>query len=280
MSARTYDAASEPVVSDLMTRAVAFARDTDTLSFASQVLLWRGVRHLPILDVRERLVGIMSDRDLLQHVLEGPAGSRPVSDFMSKGVKTINPGARLAEAAALLGELRIDALPVVDDGRLVGIVTTTDILSDRRRALSKAHVGGTPRAADVMRSNVITVRPTDSLQDAIERLLDAGARHLPVVDAEFRVIGIVSDRDVRTAIGDPRTSLTTGGRGAATLECCVGAIMTKGPITVRSDTSLMEVAELFVDERIGALPVVRDDDTLIGIISYVDVIARFVGRRD
>jgi CBS domain-containing protein len=99
-----------------------------------------------------------------------------------------------------------------------------------------------------------------------------------VVDDDFRVIGILSDRDVRTAVGDPRRALDKEGR-ALLRDRFVGSVMTRAPITVEPTTSVVDVAAIFVDERIGAVPVVRDDDTLLGIVSYVDVIAHFVGRR-
>ncbi|MBK6516922.1 MAG: CBS domain-containing protein [Polyangiaceae bacterium] len=271
--------AGEPTVDDVMTRQVTVARDTDTLAFASQVLLWRAIRHLPILDPEDHLVGILSDRDVLPHVLEGPAGARPVSEYMSRNVQTIAPGAKLSEAASHLQGARIDALPVVEGGRVVGIVTTSDVLAERGRSLRRAAPVTKMRAGDVMRRRVLTSHPTDSLESAIHKLLDGDVRHLPVVDEDFRVVGILSDRDVRTAVGDPRRSLEReGGVGGALEERTVGDVMTRDTITVEASASIFTVADLFVDERIGAVPVVRDDDTLIGIISYVDVIAHFVGR--
>lgn len=273
------DAAPEPKVKDVMVREVVVARETDTLAFASQVLLWRAIRHLPILDVHDHVVGILSDRDVLPHVLEGPPGSRPVAEFMTREVRTIGPDAPLSEAAATLRAERIDALPVLDGDKLIGIVTTTDVLTERGRSLRRSSPAGMMRAADIMRRRVLAVHPGDSLQSAIQKLLDADVRHLPVVDEDFRVVGIVSDRDVRTAVGDPRRSLEReGGVGGALEERTVRDIMTKDTITVEAGASVFMVADIFVDERIGAVPVVRDDDTLLGIISYVDVIAHFVGR--
>lgn len=273
-------ALQEPRVGDVMTPDVAVVRDTDTLAFASQVLLWRGIRHLPVLDEDDHLVGVLSDRDLLQHVLEGPAGSLPVTTYMARSVTTIGADAPLSEASSILCAERIDGLPVLEGGKLIGILTTSDVLAERSRALRKAHASTTPRAGDVMRRRVLVVHTNDTLESAISKLLDGGVRHLPVVDEDFRVVGIVSDRDVRTVVGDPRKSLAfDGGPGGELSERTVSTVMTNDPITVGAAVSVFDVAELFVDERIGAVPVVRDDDTLLGMISYVDVIAHFVGRR-
>jgi len=273
-------APGEATVGDVMTRDVAVARTRDTLAFAGQVILWRGIRHLPIVDPDGRLVGMLSDADLLEHLLEGPAGSRPVAEFMSCPVTTVGLDVPVVAAARLMSEAKIGALPVMKGDKLVGLLTTSDVLAERGRAPRKSHVSTTPRAGDVMRRHLLTVLPTSTLESAIAKLLDANLRHLVVVDGEGHILGIVSDRDVRSAVGDPVKSLAMGGGARGPVgERHVETIMTRNPVTVGPEVSVTDVAEIFVDERIGAVPVVRADDTVLGMISYVDIIAHFVGRR-
>lgn len=266
----------EARVRDVMETDVCAVRESDTLAFASQLLSWRGARSLPVVNAEGCVVGMLRDRDLLSHAVEGPAGTRPLADIVPLQAVSITSGAGIGRAAAMLSELEIDALPVVDDGQLVGVVTTSDILAARGRALRKTHVTTTPRASDLMRRRVVVARADEAIGSAIWKLLDAAVRHLPVVDDAFRVVGMLSDRDVRTAVGDPVVSLSA--HHEPRYEGTVAGIMTRDPLTVFQHASVTEVAEIFVDERIGAVPVVRDDDTLVGIISYVDVIAHFVGR--
>ncbi len=99
------------------------------------------VRHLPVVDDRGVLVGIVTDRDL-RHRLFSPAiwhhvGSVPVEtllksvrvdEIMSTPVVTATPGDDLEVAARAMLEDKIGSLPVVEDGRVVGIVTETDLL--------------------------------------------------------------------------------------------------------------------------------------------------------
>jgi acetoin utilization protein AcuB len=99
------------------------------------------VRHLPVVDAVGRLAGIVTDRDL-RHGLLAPAIFREgasstieevlkrarVSDVMSSSVVTITPGEDLAAAAQLMRHHKIGSLPVVADGRVVGIVTEADLL--------------------------------------------------------------------------------------------------------------------------------------------------------
>lgn len=276
---REFDDAT-PRVRDVMTTSVAVAQSGDPLAFAGQLLMWRGVRYVPIVDAEEHFVGLLSDRDLLAHDLEGADGARPVEDFMMTSVDTISPQASVADASGRIAS-GIDVLPVVDNDRLVGIVTAADILAERGRALRRKNPSTVPRASEVMHRPVLAVRRDDTLASAIEKLLDGDVRHLPVVDSNFRVVGMLSDRDVRTAVGDPRSTLASGMVKDEPLDrITVAAVMSDAPITALASASVLDVADVFLDERIGAVPVVRDDDTLLGMVSYVDVIAHFVGRRD
>jgi acetoin utilization protein AcuB len=101
-------------------------------------------------------------------------------------------------------------------------------------------------------------------------MVDRDVRHVLVVDEERRLLGIVSDRDVRTAIGDPLEALKQELTELEELK--VAGVMTTDVSTVREDARLSDVARQFVDERVGALPVLDARHRLVGLVSYVDVI--------
>ncbi len=124
------------LVKDIMQHDVACVRPETPLEEIVRLLQRRGVRHLAVLD-HEELAGIISDRDL-KSVLPGPV-AKPVAtatgcggvtagDIMTKRVITVEPMVSVEDAARLLVEKRIGALPVTDGGTLVGIVTETDVL--------------------------------------------------------------------------------------------------------------------------------------------------------
>ena len=107
---------------------------------ARELMRKRVLRHLPVVDQRGRLVGIITDRDLRQVVFMPTLRGRmpevgellrglTVSDIMTREVVVVKPGARIDEAARLMHERKIGALPVVERGRVVGIITETDILA-------------------------------------------------------------------------------------------------------------------------------------------------------
>lgn len=145
-----------------MTRVVATTHPEVPVIAAREVMRKHVLRHLPVVDQRGRLVGIITDRDLRQVVFMPTLRDRmlevgellralTVSDIMTRDVVVVTPGARIDEAARLMHQRKIGALPVVDRGRVVGIITETDILAAFEelfaakgvRAHAPPHVGRT-----------------------------------------------------------------------------------------------------------------------------------------
>ena len=126
------------LVKDIMQHDVACVRPETPLDEVVRLLQRRGVRHVPVLH-HEELVGIISDRDL-KAVLPGLVAGSPTAatgaasrvltagNIMTKRVVTVEPMIAVEDAARALMEERIGALPVMDGGSLVGIVTETDVL--------------------------------------------------------------------------------------------------------------------------------------------------------
>jgi CBS domain-containing protein len=116
-------------VSDLMSTALITISAADVVSHADADMRLAGVRHLLVLDDRQRLVGIVSNRDLLAALGRAHGKAVKIASVMSSPPRSIAPGAPARDAAALMIEHKIGALPVLgEEGQLVGIVTETDFL--------------------------------------------------------------------------------------------------------------------------------------------------------
>ena len=129
------------------------------------------------------------------------------------------------------------------------------------------------RAHELMTPNPVTVTPETSVAEVWDLMRELEIRHVPVVDGGA-LVGMLSDRDLaRFDLGRLLTA-----EGAVALRHDLGTpvvkVMSSDVIAVTPDTGLDEIVELLVEQRVGAIPVVRSDDTreVIGIVSYIDVL--------
>ena len=123
----------------------------------------------------------------------------------------------------------------------------------------------------LMSREPVTAAADDRLLDAAARMASRNIRHLPVVDGERHLVGILSDRDLRSIIGETSRPLEGGDATVRLQSLRVADAMTRNAVSVRQDAPFGDVVRIFTDQRVGAVPVVDDRDRLIGIISYVDV---------
>jgi len=126
-------------VRDFMTKDPLTLREDDLLRQAVEVVMVRRIRHIPVLDEKGSLVGIVTDRDV-QGTLPSPLSAAapeeyeallettPLARIMTRSVITVRPDDPAAEAVETLLADRIDGLPVVENGRVVGIFTVRDAL--------------------------------------------------------------------------------------------------------------------------------------------------------
>lgn len=119
----TYESAM--LVARWMTKDPVVAESKDTLAVVQKMMDKGSFHRVPVVD-GGKLVGIVSDRDLRQHT--GALSRVKVNGAMSTSVVTVTPTTMLEEATNLLVKHKIGALPVVDRGKLIGIITATDLL--------------------------------------------------------------------------------------------------------------------------------------------------------
>ncbi|MFK7992441.1 MAG: CBS domain-containing protein [Sandaracinaceae bacterium] len=125
-------------------------------------------------------------------------------------------------------------------------------------------------AQELMTADVVTVREDTPLAAALEVMQENGIRHLPVV-REGQLVGMLSDRDLQSLGLRTVVDIESLERLNAKLTDTVGSVMSSNLITVSPVSEMVEVIDLFVEEGIGAVPVV-EGGTLRGIVSYVDVL--------
>lgn len=139
----------------------------------------------------------------------------------------------------------------------------------------KIHYKGFMR--EKIRKNPITISPDANFFEARNLIHEKGIRHLPVVDKENRLLGIVTDRDIREAAPSDATLLSVQELNYLLSKLKVSAFMTPREklITITPDTLIEEAVKLMRDHKIGCLPVV-EDDKLYGIFTETDALDHLV----
>ncbi len=147
---------------------------------------------------------------------------RKVADIMTRDVVTVDAGGTVHEALALMGENRVSAIPVIDRNQhCVGILSTTDLVdmtrdvdddlyqldlvdSTTRRFLIDrlAHSLGNEKVDTFMSETLTTVAPDSTIATATRKILKSRVHHLPVVDDDNRLVGIVSSIDILGEFAD------------------------------------------------------------------------------
>ena len=123
---------------------------------------------------------------------------------------------------------------------------------------------------DVMSRSVVTLTPEQTLREAIDLLQSKHIRHLPVV-GDSKVVGIVTDRDVKRATPSLLSGVDRDDYERVLKTTTVAQFMTRDPLTVTPDSRLKAAVKIFLERKIGALPVV-DDGRLVGILTDIDIL--------
>jgi CBS domain-containing protein len=211
-------------VSEVMRREVATVRPDSPITEVIELLLDKDFTAVPVTDEQGKVVGMVSDNDLLtrggmdvtlslkratdpefvrelHQSLEDP--KRKVSEVMTREVVTTSPDAVLGRAAKLMVEKHLKRLPVVNqEGKLVGILGRLDILNTIVAVHlpewhPEAHpVGQQATVSDVMTPEVPTVHESATVEEIFELLVSSAHKRVVVVDDQRRVVGIIADSDL------------------------------------------------------------------------------------
>jgi acetoin utilization protein AcuB len=126
-----------------------------------------------------------------------------------------------------------------------------------------------------MTHSPITIGPDMPVAEALQLMREKGIRHLPILDKKDRLIGIVTEKELLYASPSPVTSLSMHEITYLLSKLTVDEVMTRKPITVTEDTPIENAAIEMVDNKIGALPVMRGQQ-LVGIVTETDLFKTFI----
>jgi CBS domain-containing protein len=124
-----------------------------------------------------------------------------IKEVMTRDVRACEPNATVADAAKLMAQEDVGPVPIVEDGRLVGIVTDRDIVV---RVVAEGRDPNATTVKEIASTDLVTVSPGDDLDEVLNLLAERQVRRLPVVEGE-RLVGIVAQADIARLGKDKKT---------------------------------------------------------------------------
>ena len=335
------------LVEDIMSHDIKTLTLDDTVEGCLKFMKDYKVRHVPIIDIptekeeKPYFVGVVSQRDVFRQISPyvGKIGEeetdlkamrQTLGQIVTRNPKSVSPQTPIPDMITFMVEDRIDMVPVLDDGDMVGMVTSADIvkLFVRLDAIRQLHVrdpkpgkvggapqGGNPRnkqlldllsggseemadvlssvlrtVEDVMTGQVVWLEEQDNLAKAMDVMQAGKFRHVPIVDKEGRLMGIISDRDIlrylpiRSRQGRIQGARSAGIRAEVfrsnlfdvapedtSLGLPLRKIMSQEIVHVLPTCSFYDSVKMLHDMKISCLPVVDDEKKLRGIVTATDV---------
>ncbi|MCJ2166027.1 MULTISPECIES: CBS and ACT domain-containing protein [unclassified Pseudodesulfovibrio] len=125
--------------------------------------------------------------------------------------------------------------------------------------------------ANWMTTDVVTITPDRSMMKASKVMKDKNISRVPVVDEDGKILGIISDRDIKDASPSKATTLDMHELYYLLSEIKIKDIMTKKVVTIRQDETVEKAAVLMLEGHFGGLPVLDDDNRVVGIITDSDI---------
>jgi diguanylate cyclase (GGDEF)-like protein/PAS domain S-box-containing protein len=171
---------------------VVISGTTDCLE-AYQICMRESIRHLVLVDDNGVVAGVVSETDFRQHLhLTALAGRRQVASVARHAVTSLPGHSSLMQALNLMQSQRETCVMVSEDEKPVGIVTERDVVRFYSREPERVDVP----LFELMTSPVLTIRSDATINEAAKLMLKKKVRHLAVVDADGRMVGLVSEHDL------------------------------------------------------------------------------------
>lgn len=242
-------------VADVMSKDVVTATAEDTLLAVAQQMLTQSISCV-VVTHKGRVVGILTEKDMLDLVAGGGVDLQRVgvSERMSSPVDTIAADASLLEADRMMETMRVRRLPVVENGRLAGIVTQTDIT----RALTSLNsLGG---VSDIMTRHVVTV-PIDATAMEAARMMSCAKLSCLIVTREAKVVGILTEKDLLKRV----IALQKDPAQARVLD-----VMSLPVVTIPSTCSILDASRKMETMHFHRL-LVSDEKGICGLVTQTDI---------
>ncbi len=260
-------------VKDVMTKNPVFIHDTEFMTHARQLMRDRHFRTVPVVDNKNRVIGILTEKELLN--IYSTKSNVTVEGFTSE-FPFVYPDMDMMQAARLMIEAGIGRVPVLKSGQdmtLVGILSIVDIFRNLdldkipSKKISKITI------SEIMTTDVKTCSPKDNVAKVWLNMKETGFSGFPVVRND-ELIGMVTRRNIINA-GYARIEREDEQGTRSSMSPPVEKIMSTPAYSLTPETSLKEAIQAFLKLDVGRLSVVNGGK-LAGIVDRSDIIKAFI----
>ncbi len=258
-------------VEDIMSKDPLFVKDHEYVTHARQIMRDYFLRGLPVVDDSNRVVGIITDQDILN--LRTNKSNVTVGGYVRE-TPTITPDMDLLKAADLLIESKESRAPVVrstTDKTLTGVISNVEILENIPESSIPSK-----NVSSIMTTRVATVHPDETVAKLWPNMIDWGYTGVPVVNDKEEIMGIVTRTDIIKS-GHARIGASdidgTGARNSPKVE----KIMSTPLYTITPETKIGEAIGKLSRYNIGRI-CVSDGKRLVGIVDRHDLLNACLNR--
>ena len=253
-------------IKNLMSEDIISIDKDQNLSDALKLLRKHNVSRLPVTNNKE-LVGIISIANKLgsSKYESMPASRLHISSVMVKDVITVPQSMQLDEVAKIMLDKGIGSVPVMDEDKMVGIVSKADFVT-----LAVGIAFDKITVKEIMSKDLTVVSPTERIVHARRQMIEARIGRVPVVDDD-KLVGMITSKDLMRAFIDFRKKVPEKYQKSQIKELLVEDIMSLNPTFVLKDMSITEVSNIIMETGFNGLPVVEDNQ-VVGIITQTDIL--------
>jgi CBS domain-containing protein len=255
-------------ISEIMTNDVITLSQDDTMAKALSIMYKKRINQIPIIDKYEKYHGMVFAKDFLN---VSAATSSKLKNFVKK-TPVLSPTDSIKKSTQLIVITGNRALPVVEDSKLLGIVSETDVIL-------KTDFGNTP--VDSVMANVIVIEEDSQLDSALAKMRRLNISRLPVIDSNGDLMGVVNALDRAKIMATPKERISKNSRISSQKSAIklakVRDIMKK-TVPIRMGTKLKHVLEIFREN--DEIIVVGDKKKPVGIVTARDALEIMLPKQD
>jgi CBS domain-containing protein len=257
-------------VSEIMSEGAASVKDQEFVTHARQLMRDHFLRSLVVVDESNRLVGMLSDEDIIR--VTSTRSDVTVAGYAMQS-PTVTPDMDIMVAAKLMVQSKQNRVPVVvstTDRTVVGVLSYVDIL---RNVEIPRNIPGTIQA--IMTKKVMTCSPEDKVGTVWGHMLETDYTGLPVVSKKSEPIGMITRRDIIKS-GFVRIEVEDDRRTRPNDSPKVERIMSTPAYTLSEDDSVWSAVEMIIRYDIGRVTIINQHGKVSGIVDRQDLLEAIV----